>query len=65
VSSAENTTAPQPRRQVAYCSWHKGLSDTARLVGAHEEATGPGGNLFACEPCRESYGLVPLADRPL
>jgi hypothetical protein len=59
------TEHPGFPRSIAWCSWHNGLSDTARLVGVHEEATGPRGNLFACEGCRQKYDLIPLADRPL
>ena len=46
-------------RLIAWCAWHNGLSDTARLV-----QSGGGGNLFACERCRIANGLVPLADQP-
>lgn len=51
------TQAEEPRT-IAWCSWHKGLSDTARLV-----QTEPG-KLFACEGCRISHHLVPVADQP-
>lgn len=47
-------------RTIAYCSWHSGLSDTARLI-----QIGEAGKLFACERCRIAYDLVPLADQPL
>ncbi|MFI2714854.1 hypothetical protein ACH5AI_00720 [Streptomyces collinus] len=56
--------SPRPTRSIAWCSWHKGLSDTARLVGVHEHAADLGGNLFACQKCREMYGLTPIADQP-
>jgi hypothetical protein len=48
----------QPRL-IAWCSWHSGLSDTARLV-----QVGEGGRLFACERCRIAHDLAPLADQP-
>lgn len=46
-----------------YCSWHGGDTDTARLINAIEQGTGPGIGLFACAPCRDQYKLVPLADQ--
>lgn len=51
-------------RSFAWCSWHRNYSSTARLIQIHEAGTGPGGGLFACAPCREIYGLVPVADQP-
>ncbi|MFD9116220.1 hypothetical protein ACFU6M_06045 [Streptomyces bottropensis] len=51
--------AEEPRT-IAWCSWHKGLSDTARLV-----QVGEAGKLFACDRCRIAYDLVPYADRLL
>ncbi|MEH0431303.1 hypothetical protein QBB34_34235 [Streptomyces stelliscabiei] len=51
-------------RTIAYCSWHKGLSDTARLIRVNEAATGPGGLLFACAGCRQKHDLTPLGDQP-
>ena len=59
-SADQNTDTP---RGMAWCAWHDGLSDTARLIQAVEAATGSGGNQFACAGCRESYGLIPLADQ--
>jgi hypothetical protein len=56
VDTGPDTEAP---RTIAYCSWHKGLSDTARLIQVGEP-----GKLFACERCRLAHGLVPLADQP-
>ncbi|MFI2041018.1 hypothetical protein ACIOK4_44805 [Streptomyces bottropensis] len=53
------TEEHEPPRLIAYCSWHGGLSDTARLV-----QSGPAGKLFACERCRTALGLVALADQP-
>ncbi|UUU25692.1 hypothetical protein [Streptomyces sp. DSM 40750] len=50
--------AEEPRL-IAWCSWHRGLSDTARLV-----QVGTAGKLFACERCRLANDLVPLADQP-
>lgn len=49
---------PLPRA-IAYCHWHRGLSDTARLVQA-----GLAGRLFACERCRLKHKLTPIADQP-
>lgn len=48
----------------AYCSWHKGVSKTARLVQIIEQGSGPGAGLFACAGCRTIYRLTPIADQP-
>lgn len=48
----------------AYYSWHRGIADTSRLIQITQAATGPGGMLWACQKCRTTYGLVPLAERP-
>ncbi|MFE7836878.1 hypothetical protein ACFU53_12735 [Streptomyces sp. NPDC057474] len=48
-----------PPRTIAWCHWHDGLSDTARLV-----QTGEAGCLFVCAGCRLKHGLVPLANQP-
>lgn len=60
------TSEPRGPRAIAYCSWHRGLSDTARLIRIQQEAaTGPnGGLLFACAGCRQKHGLTPLGDQP-
>ncbi|MFR0354187.1 hypothetical protein [Streptomyces sediminimaris] len=59
-SSAQGST-----RSWAYCAWHKAYSDTTRLVQLEDAGSGFGvPGLFACAPCREVHGLVPLADRP-
>jgi hypothetical protein len=47
-----------------WCHWHRGSSGTARLVQIIEQASGPGAGLYACAPCREQRGLVPVADIP-
>lgn len=56
VDTSRDTDLP---RAVAWCSWHRGLSDTARLV-----QLGEAGRLFACRGCRLKHGLTPLADQP-
>ncbi|MCX4973157.1 hypothetical protein OG246_09585 [Streptomyces sp. NBC_00620] len=50
-----------------WCAWHQGFARGVRLIDVIEHSSGPGtaGRHFACRPCRESYGLVPLADRPM
>lgn len=51
-------------RPIAYCSWHRGLSDTALLVRIQQEAaSGPGGLLYACASCRQQHGLTPIGDQ--
>ncbi|GGN59895.1 hypothetical protein GCM10011579_024480 [Streptomyces albiflavescens] len=63
---AETTQAPPAGTipsNYAWCSWHKDFSDTARLVRIHEAGSGPGGGTFACVPCREKHGLIPVADQ--
>ncbi|MBZ9638015.1 hypothetical protein [Streptomyces sp. PSKA30] len=47
-----------------WCAWHQGHAHGVRLIEVQEQASGPGGNVFACRPCREAYDLVPFADRP-
>jgi hypothetical protein len=47
----------------AWCSWHRGIADTARLIQITQAATGPGGMLWACQKCRTTYNLIPLAER--
>ncbi|MFF0227572.1 hypothetical protein [Streptomyces sp. NPDC004629] len=64
---AETTqTEATPDKPTAYgwCTWHKGAADGIRLISAIEQGSGPGVGLFACGPCRDVYGLVPLTDRP-
>ncbi|MFE5079977.1 hypothetical protein [Streptomyces mirabilis] len=46
-----------------WCNWHKGPSETAVIVDAIERNSAPPIALWACAPCREQRGLVPLADR--
>jgi hypothetical protein len=46
------------------CDWHKGPSETAVIVDAIERNSAPPVALWACAPCREQRGLVPLADQP-
>jgi hypothetical protein len=65
---AEPTHAPTPRTDraptVQWCDWHKGPSETAVLVDAIERNSAPPIPRYACAPCREQRGLIPLADRP-
>jgi hypothetical protein len=65
---AENTqSARTSNTPVAHgwCTWHQAYASGVRLIDAHEHTSGPnsGGNRFACPPCMEKHGLVPLADR--
>lgn len=45
-----------------WCHWHKGPSETAILVDAIERNSAPPIALYACAPCREQRGLIPLSD---
>ncbi|MGW2292821.1 hypothetical protein ACWC1B_49795, partial [Streptomyces phaeochromogenes] len=51
-------------RSFAYCNWHEGFSDDARLVQLHDQGSAFGARgLFACAACRKLHRLVPVADR--
>lgn len=62
-AQAAPTTTPTGLRR--WCDWHKGPSGTAVIVDAIERNSAPPVALWACAPCREQRGLVPLADQPL
>ncbi|MFE2750133.1 hypothetical protein ACFXKX_38515 [Streptomyces scopuliridis] len=51
--------------QYDWCDFHKGPSQTARLVRIIETASGPGRGMYACAPCREQRGLTPVTDTPI
>lgn len=55
-------TAAEPT--FGYCHWHKGPSGTAVLIRVIEQGSGPGAALYACQPCRETLRLAPVAERP-
>ncbi|MFG2855719.1 hypothetical protein ACGFZ9_34465 [Streptomyces mirabilis] len=57
------STAESPHDRQRWCHWHKGPSSTAVIVDAIERNSAPPIALWACAPCREQRGLVPLADR--
>ncbi|MFJ3141416.1 hypothetical protein ACIPJM_02990 [Streptomyces halstedii] len=46
-----------------WCHWHKGPSGTAVLVTIIEQGSGPGAGLYACAPCRDQRGLLPVAEQ--
>lgn len=58
-------SAASGARPIAYCNWHRGLSDTALLVQMNDEAaSGPnGGLLYACAGCRQQHDLTPIGDQ--
>lgn len=56
-STDHPTQAAEP--DARWCNWHRGPSETALLVRIIEQASGPGGGLYACAPCREQHHLVP------
>lgn len=67
---ADDTQTPgSPTTPVGYgyCAWHHRHARGVRLIRVEEAGSGPGtvGSKFACRPCRQAYGLVPLANRPL
>lgn len=57
------TTEDSPT-DYGFCSWHDRFADDVRLIGMVEQGTGPGSVQYACGPCREAHGLVPMEDRP-
>ncbi|GAA5033246.1 hypothetical protein [Streptomyces siamensis] len=59
-----STRTGDGRQGYGWCHWHRGHSQTARLVQIIEQSSGPGAGLYACAPCREQRGLTPVADRP-
>jgi len=64
---AKPTHAPALSTEQApgqWCHWHKGRSETAVLVDAIEKNSAPPHPLYACAPCREQRGLIPMADLP-
>lgn len=64
AESTQAETQPTIPASYAWCSWHEEFSGTTRLVRIHEAGSGPGGGVFACAPCREKHGLIPVADQP-
>lgn len=60
----QSVTDADTPRAFAWCSWHSGYAEGARLITVHEQGSGSGGHLFACEPCRQEHRLVPFADQP-
>lgn len=61
------TTTPGKEGSFAWCTWHKGHSQDARLINVFEEGSGPGTgrSQYACAACRSKYNLVPFSERPL
>lgn len=46
-----------------YCSWHQRFADDVRLIEVIEQGSGAGGAQYACGECRETYHLIPFAER--
>lgn len=48
------------------CPWHEGpiLDEQAILVAALPRTSGPDVPVYACRPCVERVGLVPLVEHP-
>jgi hypothetical protein len=57
----EPSTDPESTGQ--RCDYHKGPSSTAVVVDTIERQSAPPIPVWACAPCREQRGLVPLADQ--
>ncbi|MVO86649.1 hypothetical protein GPA10_18265 [Streptomyces sp. p1417] len=47
-----------------WCHYHKGPSATAVMVDFIERASAAPVGLYACAPCREQRGLVPVGRCP-
>lgn len=68
--SAEAAPEQQPEAaqaeplSIAWCSWCKAFTSTARVVQVVEQQSGPGFHVFACADCREAHGLTCFADQP-
>jgi hypothetical protein len=41
-----------------WCHWHRGYTDTGRLITVEEQGSGPGGHVYACAPCRAEHRLL-------
>jgi hypothetical protein len=59
---------PPPRlpgtASYGYCCWHGEAAEGVLLINIIDQSSGPASPaLYACPPCRETYRLVPLADR--
>jgi hypothetical protein len=67
AETTQADTFPGTPASYGWCAWHQKYARGVRLIRVEEAGSGPGtaGGKFACSPCREAHGLVPLADRPL
>ncbi|GGS82115.1 hypothetical protein [Streptomyces griseoviridis] len=58
------TTDSPPADPVRFCGWCRRYRTGTALISMQDSATIPSApTLYACGPCRETRGLVPLADR--
>ena len=62
--STQTEDAADNPQSYGYCSWHQRFAGGVRLIDVIEQGSGAGGTQYACGPCRETYRLVPFADRP-
>ncbi|MEV7287723.1 hypothetical protein AB0O01_24665 [Streptomyces sp. NPDC093252] len=65
-SPQSSAAAPRDPSGYGWCAWHQNYARGVRLIEVIEQGSGPGahGTLFACRPCRSSYGLMPMPDQP-
>jgi hypothetical protein len=49
-----------------WCPWHNGTVPAAQavVVGAQEPGSGAGRPAYACDACREKFGVIPLDRHP-
>ena len=54
----EDQPARLPAVDQTWCHWHRGHTDTGRLIIAEEQGSGPGAHRYACAPCRKEHRLT-------
>jgi hypothetical protein len=64
IDMHEDQPARLPAADETWCHWHRGYTDTGRLINVEEQGSGPGGHVYACAPCRTKHRLTLWASRP-